>query len=77
MTQSIPRDHTYYQELPKEGESFLNFDNLLEFTRDTSVKDKFNFWTPRSIPILVPATPKPNGVQHYTRTGFKGSSHGT
>jgi hypothetical protein len=33
------------RELPKEGEYFLSFDDLLEVIRDASVKHKFSFRT--------------------------------
>ena len=34
------------RELPKEGDFFLSFDDLLEVIRDASIKDKFSFKNP-------------------------------
>jgi hypothetical protein len=38
------------RELPKEGDYFLSFDDLLEVIRDASIKYKFSFRTPHKDP---------------------------
>jgi hypothetical protein len=41
------------RDMPKEGDYFLSFDDLLEVIRDASVKHKFSFKTPYKDPSRV------------------------
>jgi hypothetical protein len=41
------------RDMPKEGDYFLSFNDLLEVIRDASIKHKFSFKTPHKDPSRV------------------------